>query len=475
MTSPQDTHDSSTDRLDEPAVVKSPAVSVEPKTNGVNVDVSQDQRRIGTAKRSYTIHASTVRASTPRSDNSSETGSDDDTYSSQDEDADRDNTSAVTPWTPQEHWQAKVKEQLRVQREVVRFADTALVLYQDPNANSYATTSGSHWHAPYQSQAYGGVWPDYGQARHYQPQSSAYYVPPPLETLPSPRKLSVRNKSEDPGLLEVREQLRQLQLERQKADEARERAELERKIRDDQEKKSMDMMEALRRAEADAKRQVELARAAAEKAAADRLEVMRQAEEERRLREAELRAQIVREERERVGAERMEEEKKRLLQEAMLQKASLEARDVVKDAVALSTKAKDKEIKDLSAQLTEAQGKVLLTEAQLREEREGWLKEKYELKEQVLKARTDTLAEVHGNYDKWASLRPEPGPIRIYPRPIPHLPPRVTPRGSSRRGSSPVVSIRTETSSASSRSCHSIHRFWRFRYWFEPFKRKTKE
>lgn len=82
-------------------------------------------------------------------------------------------------------------------------------------------------------------------------------------------------------LVKVKAQLEALRLEREKEDQARERAETERKIREDAEREFKTRMEAMKEAQAEAHKEIELARIAAEQAARGKIEEELRAEEAR--------------------------------------------------------------------------------------------------------------------------------------------------------------------------------------------------
>lgn len=393
---------------------------------------------------------------------------------------DDDQMSAVTPWMPGEHWQSKIKEQLRVQKEVARFADSALVLYHNPSSNPFApAAAGQQGNGSYPGGAYGGAWPSYGQPYPYQPQPydpySPYGLPPPPPQEPSPStpKLNIRKGSRDPELLKMKEQLEQLQQERKEVEQARDLEELEQRVRQEAEERFKNRLDALHQAQEEARKEIELSRTAAEAAAMERLAEEHRAREERQQMEAEMRNQAAREERERIEAERKAEALRKYEQESLLRKAGTEGREFAMETFLLSSKAKDEEIRALSAKVDEALMKASLEEARMRQERESWLKERYELKEEALKARIDALNEVRSNYGTWISLRPQ-GSARI-PFGIPPVPPGFAEvvRPSADRPSRPrAVSISSATVSSLASSVSSLGRFWRLKY---GFKRRMKK
>ncbi|CAN8096072.1 unnamed protein product [Discula destructiva] len=158
--------------------------------------------------------------------------------------------------------------------------------------------------------------------------------PPPTDIAPrgptpapAPAPAPVEEKKPDPEFLKMKEQLELMQLERKKVEDAQARAELEQKIRQEEERKIKDRMDAIRDAQEAAKRDIELARVAAEAAAMERLEEARKAEDERRRMEAELRAQAAREERDRIEAERKAEAQRAAEQAAALERAERVAKE----------------------------------------------------------------------------------------------------------------------------------------------------
>lgn len=479
-----DTHNRAVTPLAKSKPSNTAAVLEKHKTNGVTTDHASltEQSNAPKDRRPRVIVVSEGRSTGDSASlSSARTLSEDETELSQDEASSSDDCqmNAVAPWMPGEHWQSKIKEQLRVQKEVVKFADTALVPYHNPNSNPFAPGAAGQGNGSYP----GGPWPSYSQPYPYQQHMQSYdpyysYLPPPpppeTEPLPSAPKLSIRKKTEDPEVLKMREQLELLQLERKKAEEAQERAEMEQRIRQE--------LETMRVAQEEARKEIELARAAAEAAAMARLEEVRKAEDERRRREAELKGQAAREERERMEAERQAEALRKYEQEALLQKAGMEARDLARETILLGygTKAKDEEIKSLSSQLKDALSKASLSEARMWEERDSWMKERYALKEEALKARTDVMNEVRGtlSYGTWIALRPQgSGPTGPFARPPPppgfSIPVPIRPtadRTSKPRAGS--VSTVTVSSLATGSSVISLGRFWRLKYAFKRRMRK---
>ncbi|KAJ4389384.1 hypothetical protein N0V93_006852 [Gnomoniopsis smithogilvyi] len=159
-----------------------------------------------------------------------------------------------------------------------------------------------------------------------------YPAPPPPQTevgvpVRGPTPAPPEERKPDPEFLKMKEQLEMMQLERKKAEEAQARAELEQRIRQEEERKIKDRMDAMREAQEVAKKEIELARIAAETAARERLEEARKAEEERRRMEAELRAQAAREERERIEKEKQAEAERAAEQAAALERAERAARE----------------------------------------------------------------------------------------------------------------------------------------------------
>lgn len=171
---------------------------------------------------------------------------------------------------------------------------------------------------------------NYGMTHHLN--HVIYPAPPPPQTevgapARGPTPAPPEEKKPDPEFLAMKKQLEQMQLERQKVEEAQKRAELEQRIREEEERKIKDRMDAMRAAQEEAKKEIELARIAAEAAARERLEEARKAEEERRRQEAELRAQAAREERERIEAEKKAEAERAAAHAAELERVEREARE----------------------------------------------------------------------------------------------------------------------------------------------------
>lgn len=165
----------------------------------------------------------------------------------------------------------------------------------------------------------------------------------------------------------LKEKLHRLQLEISKTHEAQQQADLERKIRQDVERQFKDRMEALREAQEDAKKEIELARVAAETAALERLEEARKAEEERRRIEADLRAQAAREERERIEIEKKAEEKRAQAHAAAL--AEVERAAMAKLQKEMSAAADRKLQLDRERTLLEHETRTkLMAELKVREE-----------------------------------------------------------------------------------------------------------
>lgn len=171
---------------------------------------------------------------------------------------------------------------------------------------------------------------NYGMAHHLNHMVYPPPGPPPTDiggpvrgATPAPPE----EKKPDPEFLEMKKQLEMMQLERKKVEEAQARAELEQRIRQEEERRIKDRMDAMREAQEVAKKEIELARVAAEAAALERLEEARKAEDERRRMEAELRAQAAREERERIEAEKKAEAQRAAEQAAALEKAERDAKE----------------------------------------------------------------------------------------------------------------------------------------------------
>lgn len=190
---------------------------------------------------------------------------------------------------------------------------------------------------PYQPSGYavpysnpGAHQANYGMPHHVNHVIYPAPAPPATEVggpVRGPTPAPPEEKKPDPEFLKMKEQLEIMQLERKKAEEAQARAELEQRIRQEEERKIKDRMDAMREAQEVAKKEIELARVAAEAAAFERLEETRKAEDERRRMEADLRVQAAREERERIEAERKAEAQRAAEQAAALEKAERDAKD----------------------------------------------------------------------------------------------------------------------------------------------------
>lgn len=173
----------------------------------------------------------------------------------------------------------------------------------------------------------------YGMPPHLSQMIYSRPPPPPATEVGAPASAPPpEEKKPDPELERVKAQLELMQIERKKAEEARERAEAERKIREDAEREFKNRMEAMKLAQAEAQKEIELARIAAEHAARERIEEERKAEEERKRIEAEMRAQAAREERERIEKEKIAEEERAKAHAAALEKAERDAREKYEQA-----------------------------------------------------------------------------------------------------------------------------------------------
>lgn len=171
---------------------------------------------------------------------------------------------------------------------------------------------GRHDMMPYQHPGYAVQYSSPGPVA---PQNAFMHIyPPPAAPAtdvggPTRRQTPapVEEKKPDPAFLAMQAQLEAMKAERKAADDAQKRAELEKEIREQEERRIRERMEDLRIASEAAKRDIEMAKVAAEAAAKERIEEARRAEDERRRMEAELKAQAAREERERIEKERKAE------------------------------------------------------------------------------------------------------------------------------------------------------------------------
>lgn len=141
--------------------------------------------------------------------------------------------------------------------------------------------------------------------------------PPGMAMIPAePRPLQAPEvQKPDPDLEKLRTELHAMQAEEstsrlrdRQAEEAGARAELVQRIQQEEERRIKDRMEAMHEAQETAKREIELARTAAEAAARGRLEEARKAENEHHRAIAEMKAEGARQERERISIEEKEKE-----------------------------------------------------------------------------------------------------------------------------------------------------------------------
>ncbi|KAL1852005.1 hypothetical protein Daus18300_012360 [Diaporthe australafricana] len=169
--------------------------------------------------------------------------------------------------------------------------------------------------------------PNYGMPHHVAQYMYPSPPPPPTEAPAPPRTPAPAEEKPNPEMELMKRQLALLQAERKEQEESSKRAELEKKIREDAEHAFKIRMEEMHRAQEEAKKEIELAKIAAERAARERIEEERKAEAERQRMHAEMMAKAERDARDRIEKERKEEaERQRQHAEAMA-KAEREAKE----------------------------------------------------------------------------------------------------------------------------------------------------
>jgi len=253
--------------------------------------------------------------------------------------------------------------------------------FGDPRGSGYDSM------VPYQQGYYGG----YGAPPGMQQYMFAPPPPPPTE-VPAPPHTPAPppDKKPDPEMEKIKAQLELLQAEKSKKDEAEKQAAIETKIRKDAEEAFQRRMDEMKKAQEEAKKEIEKAKADAERAARDRIEAERKAEEDRRKAHDLQMKRLEQEARDKLDAERRadEEKKKRDAEVAAIAEAALKAKIEAAEAAA---KAKvEKAIKE------EAEARAL---AKKKEEEEAAWRKKLE-EEAKLKAELDARNKIEAEKKK---------------------------------------------------------------------------